>query len=1456
LTLSFHIGKKRKFIVLGLALTILLVSFILMGLWNNLKHEYQIRYHSLSIKLSGELIVSKLELSQAESFSLSIDSLAVRWHWYPLLKGQLDITQLHGNGLDLNLQPTPSEDQAEGGFLPTQVRNIWLQDVRVRLTGQEDSTEIGFTALRISEAVVQEEIYIDSLLLDEAELKYHYFPKKSDAPASADTSAFTLADLPAFSIGYLQVSRSSIAYQHAEQAHRLSKLELALNGWKSNDLLQFQLDQLAFAYQDTLDFVLHIQQGQVSEAVDTRLENIRLAFPGIALHFGALDLKTEDSLAGNLQILPSSLSFGALKRWYPAILSAMNPMIADDSLIHFAGDLSFTGEQLIFDSLAVRMLEKTCTHLLGTVDWSADTVQIDLAFEDFYSSRADLNTFLLYQDYNDFFLWPSAADGQATLKGNPDYFDIRSRLSTPEGVLSINSLVSYDEHDNLNYTIDVRSDSLLVAPLVDYLPLEIPHAQLGVAIQGLLAEDALQDYFRMELSSERIEVEGRKLQDLQFTYFFNNDYDSLWGQLRDPLATMDMRGALSGGDTSAVIFEGRIADFSSQLITDALPLQTLETHYEGAYRWQGEDFYAIELNTQNAYAQNADSILTEIPNAAMIYQEDGDQIYAVVRSNNQTVFSLQTDTSLYALATGSDNGLAQMPDTEMLLALSLDSTSMVQLTGYPLALTQSEMKLNKEQEVLSLYWNAPHLQYADAHLTQLQFGLQAREEQKTGLLTLDALQHPYFPLDSLRIDLSQSEDFYQVDVGGLLSALQEPFSFGLDLQAEDTSYTLRLDEQRPFMLAGSAWQVFQNQGLVFNSDLSLKSGEIHLKKDKALVSFNTRPDGMVHLRLDSLQLADMLYVVDTQRLAEGTFKADIAYASASGNLNWQAALNDITFSNTAFGNVSSEGFFREEAWQADLVLNAPHTMGEIHLADTGNGPAYTLDLTKLDLDILKNTAILPDNVSIKGQLSANFRGKLDSLSQSSGYLAFNNTEVSLADISSSFRLPKDSVVLHEGKLLTDILLYDVDEQPLAISGSVKVWPTLFSDLQIKSEQFRLLDENNSKADIRGSLSMRVDLALKGAPDKLGVTGKLDIRPGAYIRYLYRGSIGTSEDAQVVTFVAFDQLDQKEEVLKSSTVQNPIDWEVDLNIENANLEVILNEISQEYIKLSGGGEIRLRSGSDYLPMVYGNLSASSGRAIIFPPMVPDLDLNIESARLEWQGDPLDPSISLLGVETVKASPRGLSTTFKDRYDMVDFQVLLGLEEVNFSKLSPTFGLQSTDGAVNTFLQGLGPEQREKYAIDLLVFGSIASESEAGASRALESVVSKMNEIASRNFKRTDVSFGVVQYQHTGTGSVTPTQTSVNYQISRQLLQERMFITIGGNVGTYNASSDPNAQLIGNFEVGYRLSQKPEISIIGARKHVYEGVIDGDIIRSSVGLTYRRSYPDWDAIFRSTKEKGER
>lgn len=1455
LSISLHIGQKLRWGIIGLSLLVLLLLAIGYGLWRSLESQYQIQYLSFSFDRSGQLKVKNLRISQAESFSFTSDSLAVRWHWMALLRGQLEMENLYVKGLFLDLHPTASESENESVFFPTRCRDIILEDARFFLQREEDTTELHLASLRISNASINKQVIVDSLVLQQAQLAYHYFPQQAKRELPSDTISFAVSDLPSFQIDHLGIHRGRINYQSKEQSHQLDNLELNLNGWKSKDLLNFRLNQLAFTFQDSLDFDVGVEHGEVSDPLKTRLQDIELQFPGLALHIGSLKFRNEEGPEADLQLLPSSLSFGALKRWYPDIMLSLQPGISDDSFITFAGNLSFNKDQLSFDSLSVGLLEKTRTDISGKLDWSRDTLQFDFAFTDLQTNNTDLHSLLRYQAYNDFFSWPSAATGKATLRGSPQYLDISSTLSTPEGKLEINSLTSIKNEDSLYYSIDLESKSLLLDQLLDYLPLEIPQAQISLSINGLLTEDERQDYLQMKIGSEHLTIEGRKSGDLSFNYYSNNHYDSLWGQINDPMIAMDLQGAIYSGDTSSVSFSGQFSKLSSKFISDQLPLQTLETQYEGTFHWQEDNLSTIYLNTRDAILKNEDSAITEVPDVMWSFRQEGAQISTAIRSADLTVFSLVSDTSFYTLDTETEDWLVKLPNVKASFSLGLDSISMVNLTDQPLALSLNKLDIKKDGETLRMYLDAPHLQYADTHLRQLTGELEANAEQMKAYLSLNSTENNYLPLDSLRIDISQSNDFYQLDVGGLIAELHEPLSFGLDLHAKDSSYMLRLDEERPLMLAGDIWQVKQSEGLVFDHGFSLQAGDLSLRRENTQLTFNTQSDGSIDLQLDALQLSDIFFALDTSRAIDGNLFSSLSYQPKTGEISWQAQVNDILLGTTKLGNIHSEGAYQEDSLATVIALEGKHANADIHLLDKGSGLEFTADISELDFSLLESTDLLDDDISLRGKLSAFVRGKADSLNNASGYITTSDSEVTISDISSSFYLPGDSVYLQQGKLqFNDFTIYDVDKNPLSLSGSIILLPELFADLEINGDAFRLLDNSNSTANISGQLFINTKLSLTGGMDNLTAFGNLDILPGAYLRYLYQGSIGMPEASSIVTFVEFDELDRKNEIFGRSSGQIPINWNVNLNILNTNLEIVLNELSQENIKLSGGGEIRLRGESSPLPTVYGNLTARNGRAIIFPPMVPDLDLNIQQLSLNWQGDPMNPTISFEGVETIKASPRGLSPTLKDRYDLVDFKVFLQLKDTKIDNLSPAFDLQSTDGSVNTYLQGLGPEQREKYAIDLLVFGNIASESVAGAPRALEAVVSKMNEIASRNFNKTDVSFGVVQYQKPGEGPVASTKTSVNYKISRQLFHNRMFLSIGGNMGSYSASPNThNTHLIGNLEVGYRLRRQPEISLIGARKFVYEGVIDGDIVRSSIGLKFRRNYPDWYSVFLGEKEE---
>jgi hypothetical protein len=63
--------------------------------------------------------------------------------------------------------------------------------------------------------------------------------------------------------------------------------------------------------------------------------------------------------------------------------------------------------------------------------------------------------------------------------------------------------------------------------------------------------------------------------------------------------------------------------------------------------------------------------------------------------------------------------------------------------------------------------------------------------------------------------------------------------------------------------------------------------------------------------------------------------------------------------------------------------------------------------------------------------------------------------------------------------------------------------------------------------------------------------------------------------------------------------------------------------------------------------------------------------------------------------------------------------------------------------------------------------------------------------------------------------------------------------------------PPSNLIGDVELRYILSEKPKLTLKGARENVYEGIIDGMVTEESVGFIYQKSYPTFIDLFRKNK-----
>ncbi len=1448
----------RKLIIWVVSLVILLaLSFLLFSrLWQNFADQYSITIGDIQFDLPAHLTLHDFQMSQPDDYEAKIGRLEIAWQWAPLLTGQVAISQLTVTNGSITVLGGSSDTAFEMPPVGISLHNASLNNVDFYMLSEEDSLQVRIPLLRLNSVQVKDTIMVDSLFVQEGNFRYTYFP---DTTTVAEPSASpSLASIPNFNVNAINILNGEITLKNPEQNHAFTEIDLALNGWKNSDLLDFQMRKLAFTYQDTLALNFTMEEGAVANNLDTRLRDLSFAFPGLALELDEVYITNEEKLKGKVSLNNSSLSIGALKQLYPDILVVMDPELSNDSLISFGGNLSFDEGHLQIDSLSLTMLRDTQTLLSGIIDWSGDSTVFDFKFDKLRTLREDLYTFLLYQDYNEFYLWPSNIYGQASLQGNLDFYDIRSALSTNEGFLNIHSTVFYDTEENLFYDLEVESDSVQISQLVDYLPLDVPEGHLKLWMGGLLANDEVLDTFRMYISSKKFEVEQHLQENLKFSYFFNNQYDSIWGTLINDSIKADFRGAYYAADTSRVTFEGTVYDLAPQLLSVSLPLKKAQTQYRGSYDYFGDDYYQITLETDYSQLTTTREESITVPPARLVYQEDAGIIKTELLANEQQIFYLQTGIELPEFSTNNLAWLHELPETEAFLKLDVDSADFHQLTGYPGAVSVEGFHFQKAHNHWNFNLQMPNAQYYTYEINNLSFLIEADTASQNGLLTIERVNSPYLPLDSLLLEVSSRQDMYSIGVNSILGEVDKRLGFALDLYPSSEGYAVRIDEKKGFTLGEYVWEVWQDKGISFDTDFNIQSGNLTLQNENTQLKMATLYNGNLQFGIAGLNLSKLASAIDTTLMIEGMLKANLLYNPRSSAIEWEGEINQIKLNDLPVGDLTGDGTSIGDTLMANMELTDESTHAFVQVATKGSTYHYNSSLNNFDLGVLQSSPAWPEGYQLNGKIKGEVTGTYDSALTADGFLLFNEATFVPSEISTALHIPSDTVYLNNDELvLENFTIYDAVQNPLTLTGSVKIFPEVFMMIAVNSENFQVINDNNQKAFVKGNMELASDLNILGTPEDLAITGSLKFQPGNFVKYTYQGSTTLLDASKVVSFVDFSEIDKQPEILRKKPATNPIVWNVDVDIENSTLEILLNEVTQEFVRVTMGGQLRLREGPTNTPLMFGSLASIDGRALIFPPVIPDLDLSVEETTLQWNGEADKPLITFRGAETIKASPKGLSV-FENRHELVSFKALVVLDQVTPDDIALKFDLESSDAEVNTYLKSLPPETREGYAIELLVFGSIGSQSKAEGSAILESATSKLNEIANRNLEKTDVTFGVDEREVNPGADDGNKQTNLNYKISRGLFKNKFFVSVGGDIGLY-ATGDadiPTSHLIGNVELIYILSERPSISLIGARKHVYEGVIDGDVVRTSMGITYKKSYPNLKSIFRKKDKSSDK
>ncbi len=437
---------------------------------------------------------------------------------------------------------------------------------------------------------------------------------------------------------------------------------------------------------------------------------------------------------------------------------------------------------------------------------------------------------------------------------------------------------------------------------------------------------------------------------------------------------------------------------------------------------------------------------------------------------------------------------------------------------------------------------------------------------------------------------------------------------------------------------------------------------------------------------------------------------------------------------------------------------------------------------------------------------------------------------------------KDSKVL-----LEDFKLYSHNEQPLVVNGEVDCsdLANMTTHLRMTATNWLIIDaKENRKSEAFGKAYVNLDALATGPLASLKIYGSVDVLGSTDLTYILRDS-PISTDNAMEGLVEFADLSQEEEhIVTRPTVEGPY---IDLRIsvaKDAHVFCALNTIKTNYIDMVGGGDLRMIYSSNDIRLT-GRYTIEDGEMKYSLPVIPLKTFTIaKGSYVEFTGDVLDPSLSIVATETTKSNAmvNGVSQS-------VTFNCGVSISQT-LNKMGLEFIIEAPENTtIDSELQAMTSDERSKIAVTLLTTGMYLSDNSLSSfsmNSALSSFLqSEINNISSNALRTIDLSIGI----DNTTDEVGATHTDYTFKFAKRFWGNRMRIVIGGKVSSNDASAE---NLIDNVAFEYRLDKNAYTNLrLFYDRSTYD-FLEGYVGQYGVGVLWRRQLQSLKELFHKNKK----
>ena len=534
--------------------------------------------------------------------------------------------------------------------------------------------------------------------------------------------------------------------------------------------------------------------------------------------------------------------------------------------------------------------------------------------------------------------------------------------------------------------------------------------------------------------------------------------------------------------------------------------------------------------------------------------------------------------------------------------------------------------------------------------------------------------------------------------------------------------------------------------------------------------------------------------------------------------------------------------------------------------------------------ILKASGSMTGNLSMEGNASA---------PELTGELVFNNALITPAVLNNQLELKHETIQLKtDGIYFDTFTVLDSKQHTATINGAVKM--NRFKDfnfaLNVNTKDFLLFnttakDNKNffgrmiidSKIDVSGPMALPV------------VNAMLKMKKGSnFTVAVPEEKLTTDKGEEVVEFDNGLKINpiltrnDKKGAQKTSLTGFDVTSIIEID-KQATLRLLMDPASTDSLVVRGEAALSFtidRSGKMSLTGAY-NLNDGSYLVSLESVIKRKFDIDLGST-IVWSGDPYNANITIDARYTVRASPidlvadqmSGLSEADKNGYKQrYRFFVLLKLRgellhpQISFEIQLPPEDKGILGGAVNQKLAMLNENESalNKQVFALLVLGRfiqenpLQTESGNGTSTLVRATVGKyisqqLNQWSNKVLPGVDLNFDVQSYNEYQTGQAKG-RTQVDIGLKKQLFNDRLSVELGGSVDVEGekASQNSASDITSDVTIEYKLTKDGRYRMKGFRHNQYEGVIEGQLVETGVGVMYIRDFNKWKYFFKTNPRK---